>query len=836
MLYEFSEFRLDPAQRTLMRNGEQMPLTPKVFDTLLFLVQNSGRTLEKDELMKALWPESFVEEGNLSQNVFLLRKTLGDDQNGHCFIQTIPRRGYKFVAPVKLLEIPRHPAQSSLSAEYWSQHSPFRGLQVFEPDDAWLFFGRDSETEELLFRLGQSPILMVIGNSGCGKSSLIRAGLIPALRKGRFPRGDEPAPSWRVAIVRPTGAPFDYLAEVLPGQLAPELSVAEQTEFIADCRKKLPLGGEGLRDAICALTNAAAPKSSQCHVLLVVDQFEELFTLTTNSEVRASYIESLLAASRWNSCAPVHLLLVLRADFYSHCLEYPALSHCLETNLYNVPRMQYDQLREAIERRLALAGAQAESGLIDSLLDDVGTEPGNLALLEHTLSHLWEKCGGFGRTLTNETYSTIGRLRGALSAHADAVYGEIADEAEKRLVQKTFLELVQLGEGAPDTRRRVRKKELFSLGAPEQVESLLARLSSSRLISISSEGQNSFVEVSHEALIREWSTLREWISQNREELRLERRLSQAAEEWERLNRDAGALLQGARLTQGEEWLVRHPDASALSREFIGASVAASEESEERELRKQKTAAIRLRWLSAGLVGLLLIALGSENDSAVRLIGKMLAALDGKILWEPIYWFSLPALAIIWFILARRKLARELPFFFYYIVSSEITGLTRLAVYYLRPNAYGYAYWTSEFLLTLLALLTTCELFLKRFSPTFHETRFCRRFIPIAAYFSFLIAFIAFLGEQINQHHFLASLHALHLVSAVILMFFVGLMLLMRHHWTRNEFAIASGLTFDAAGTLIAFAVWMEKSRPSQLPVLAYDLACMVWLISFLRPK
>ena len=415
MLYEFSSFRLDPGQRILVRNGEQVPLTPKCLDTLLFLVQNAGRILDKEELMKAIWPESFVEEGNLSQSIFILRKTLGGDRDGHSLIKTVPRRGYKFVASVKRLDISDH-AMQFLSADYWSQHSPFRGLQAFESEDAGLFFGRDSETEGLLVRLGRSPILAVIGNSGCGKTSLIHAGVIPALRAGRFRYGDAAVTSWRVAIIRPSASPFDYLAEVLPNQLAPELSLSERAEFIADCRIKLPLGGESLRNAISVLANTAAHESKQAHILLVVDQFEELFTLNTTRKIREQYIDALITASRWDGSVPVHLVLVLRADFYSHCLEHPCLSRCLENNLYNVPYMTDDQLREAIERRLALACADMECTLIDALLSDVGSEPGNVALLEHLLSIMWAECGGFGRTLTNEAYLAMGRLHGVLSA------------------------------------------------------------------------------------------------------------------------------------------------------------------------------------------------------------------------------------------------------------------------------------------------------------------------------------------------------------------------------------------------------------------------------------
>ncbi len=648
--YEFAEFRLDLGQRALLRNEEPVTLTPKVFDTLLLLVQNNGRVLEKDEMMKTLWPESFVEEGNLSQNIFVLRKILGDDRNGHSFIQTIPRRGYKFVAPVRQVDALaaenglNGTAESRAALEYWGRHSPFRGLQVFEPEDAWLFFGRDADTRELCDRLRRSPVLVVIGNSGSGKSSLVRAGLIPALRQGCFGGEDQPVDTWRIALFRPSGSPFDYLSEILPGALAPQLSSAEQAEFIADCRNKLSDGGDALRNAISALANADGADVSHTRILLVADQFEEIFTLSPNHELRTRYINALLSAGRLDSAVAVHLVLVLRADFYAHCLEYPELSRCLEKNPYNVSRMTPEQLREAIERRLALATAQAEAGLVDTLLADVGAESGNLALLEHALSQLWKRCGGYGCTITNRAYEEIGRLRGALSKHADEVYGDLRDENQRHLARRIFLELVHLGEGAQDTRRRLRKSDLLSLGDPDDVELLLTQLASSRLISTGLESNETFVEVSHEALIREWFALREWLAQNREELGLERRLAQAAQDWQRLNQDPGALLQGVRLAQAKEWLVRRADASAPVRQFVRASIdarsdASQKEREaqaqeltrqlelrrqaearaeaERQLREQqeigalqaRRGAVRLRWLAGALAALLLVTAG-----------------------------------------------------------------------------------------------------------------------------------------------------------------------------------------------------------------------------------
>jgi len=564
VIYEFSGFQVDVAQRVLIRDADVVALPPKAFDVLSFLIQNRSRIVKKDELMKAIWPETFVEEGNLSHHIFVLRKALGDDPNGKSFIQTIPRKGYRFVAAVKEASQPNGTAnihktenQALPAPAYWTQNSPFRSLRPFEPEDSCLFFGRDSETAALLARLSRSPALVVLGNSGSGKSSLIRAGLIPALRQGRFRSHPSPVNSWRTVLFRPSSTPFDYLADVLPNSLAPELSPEKRAEFSTYCREKLPSGEAALRDAISAITHSVSIESRPSHILLVADQFEEIFTLTESRKTRDRYIDSLLAANCLNGPIAVYLVLILRADFYANCLEHQGLSRLPETNLYNVPRMSADQLHESIEKRLAMAGGQAEAGFIDSLLAEVGDEPGDLALLEHALGLLWERCGGAGCTLTSKAYSEIGRLRGALSRHADEVYESLSNETQKELTRKIFLELIHLGDGAQDTRRRLRKADLLSLGNPQEIEFVLAHLVSSRLISAGAEGQQAFVEISHEALLREWSALQEWIAQNREELRLARRLMQAAEEWQRSNHDPGALLQGTRLSQAEEWLARH---------------------------------------------------------------------------------------------------------------------------------------------------------------------------------------------------------------------------------------------------------------------------------------
>lgn len=616
--YRFGEFQINLDGRVLLRNGQVVALTPKCFDTLAFLVANYGRLVEKEELINAIWPDSFVEEGNLSQQIYSLRRILGDDRNGNSFIQTVPRRGYKFIAAVTEetgIDLPGM-NQSAERSGYWNSHTPFRSLKAFETEDGWLFFGRESETRDLLNRVSRFPVLVVVGNSGCGKSSLLRAGLIPALLQGPSSHSIAPSESWRIAVFRPSGSPFEYLAEVLAHQLAPELTLKEQIDFIANCRRKFPDDKEALRNAIAALVNLTAERDSgrPTHVLLLVDQFEELFTLTNNTETRNRYIDALLAAAKPRGSFATHLVLTLRADFYPQCLEHADLSLCLEANLYNVPRMGLEQLRESIHRRLQLASAHAEPGLIEVLLDEVGTEPGNLALLEHALGHLWDRRDTSRHTLTNRAYLEIGRLQGALGRYADTVYSNLGNDHLKLFAQKIFLELVHLGEdssgsNANDTRRRVRKAELLSLGPVEEIEQLLALLASSRLISTTSSEQGTFVEVSHEALIREWLALREWLAVQRESLKLARRLRQAAEEWQSLKHDPGALLQGARLSQAQEWLSGSQGAPKLLHEFIQASATARDEVERKELVAQKKATVRLQWFSCALTLLLLSALG-----------------------------------------------------------------------------------------------------------------------------------------------------------------------------------------------------------------------------------
>jgi hypothetical protein len=280
----------------------------------------------------------------------------------------------------------------AVPATYWATHSPFRSLHAFEPEDAWLFFGRDHEVGELLDRVARARVQIVIGNSGSGKSSLIRAGLIPALQRGRLQSNGHAVERWRIAMFRPGSDPFGELVDRLPGQLAPAPAPAERDALITRWRETFPGGANAVRNGVAALS------TDHSRTLLFADQFEELFTTGTDHDVQQRYIDALLKTTEAEG---VHLIIGVRADFYANCLQHPSLKPHLQGN-YSVLLMHPDQLHEAVEKRLALAAAHAEP--------ERSTCPAVTSSSEGTMgpslsrSHLWT-----GRPRTGSPSTTFSR-------------------------------------------------------------------------------------------------------------------------------------------------------------------------------------------------------------------------------------------------------------------------------------------------------------------------------------------------------------------------------------------------------------------------------------------
>jgi WD40 repeat protein/class 3 adenylate cyclase len=456
---------------------------------------------------------------------------------------------------------------------------PFKGLQYFDESDSDLFFGREVLTKKLLQRLqGEQFLSVIIGASGSGKSSLVRAGLIPALKKGGTPVNGTKVPEgsrdWHIHTITPTVHPLEALATELTRDLDSVAATARLIDDLAQEPRSL------------ALFFARAGAKQQ--TVLVVDQFEELFTLCRDEFEREAFIDNLLALISPGQSS-VKLIITLRADFYAHLAQYPELREAVSQQQEYIGPMTADELRRAIEEPARRGHWEFEPGLVDLILRDVGDEPGALPLLSHALLETWKRRAGY--TLTLKGYADAGGVHGAIAHTAESIYQSLSIE-DQEIARDVFLRLTELGEGTEDTRRRASFEELTShaehMGEVRHVLNLLA---DARLITLGEET----AEVAHEALIREWPTLREWLNRDREGLRLHRHLTEAAYEWELLGRDAGALYRGAHLSQAREWAALHPNALNIGeREFLAESINQErrEEQEREEGRQRELAAAK----------------------------------------------------------------------------------------------------------------------------------------------------------------------------------------------------------------------------------------------------
>ncbi|MGB0383733.1 MAG: CHAT domain-containing protein [Ardenticatenaceae bacterium] len=472
--------------------------------------------------------------------------------------------------------------------------SPYKGLHYFEEQDAERFFGREELVGELVSHLQTERFLAVVGASGSGKSSLVRAGLIPALRRGE-PLADDILPpagsqDWPIHVITPTADPLEALAasltrdseSVIPTDLLIDDFLQSPRALHLHVRKLLSqqtrLQSEPEGPTFGHLSNS--PPS----LLLVIDQFEELFTLCKDSTKRETFVQNVLTAVM--NDGPTVVLITLRADFYAQCAQFDELRGVLERQQKYIGSMKGPQLREAIEGPARQADWKLEPGLVEQMLRDVGSEPGALPLLSHALLETWTRRRG--RTLTFAGYAGSGGVHGAIAHTAEYILNQRLNEAQQAIARTIFLQLTELGEGTQDTRRRVPISDLLPPDDEQEaqnVQDVLQILANARLITTDAES----AEVAHEALIREWPTLGQWLDEDREGLRIQRQLNQDAQQWLALNRDSEALYRGVRLAQALEWAETYVyRLNTLERRYLGTSKEiAQREEEERQARLQR---------------------------------------------------------------------------------------------------------------------------------------------------------------------------------------------------------------------------------------------------------
>ncbi|MFF3947060.1 helix-turn-helix domain-containing protein [Streptomyces sp. NPDC001902] len=502
---------------------------------------------------------------------------------------------------------------------------PYPGLSAYGTEDAGRFFGRERAVADLVERLGrragQGP-LAVVAPSGAGKSSLLRAGLLPALADGPYGR-------WPVAFCTPTARPLDSLGHALEQALEPAAGGTPQDP-----------GEQGPPSARAAAL-VAAPRGG---CVVVVDQFEETFTLCDDEAERRSFIAALTGLAATGDALVV---LGIRADVTGRCLEYPALVPVISDGLFALGAMSPDELRECIVRPAREEGTELEPGLVEVLLRDLGAaespdspghpagavrpggDPGALPLLAHALMATWRQ--RTGRTMTVEGYLAAGGIHGSVATAAEALFTALSP-AEQLAARRMLLRLVRVGEDNEQSRRPRDTADLLD-GLPDTAAARTALDSfvAARLLTVGTD----HVEIVHEALLRAWPRLRTWIHTARADLLLHQQLAAAAREWEREGRDPALLHRGTRLAAAREWAAgpgrRDGELGPVEADFLAA--AAREEDLRRTLvrrraRQQRTGLVVLAVLLvlAVLAGGVAVEqrLGADRQRATALSQAMAA--------------------------------------------------------------------------------------------------------------------------------------------------------------------------------------------------------------------
>jgi energy-coupling factor transporter ATP-binding protein EcfA2 len=432
---------------------------------------------------------------------------------------------------------------------------PYRGLLYFREEDAPFFFGREAAIETLVNAVQRQAFVAVVGASGSGKSSVVRAGVVPRLRNDR-------RTVWETVTLVPTGQPFKALARVLVPLLEPAI---DEVDGLAKAAKL----GEHFQSKTISVYDIVErileKRSGTDRMLIVVDQFEEVYTLVADEEVRRRFLDELLATSS-RPGSKANVALTLRGDFVGKALAYRPLSDRLQDAQVNLGPMARNELELAVLRPAERTHLEFEPGLISRILNDVGDEPGNLPLLEFVLKELWEKRRGC--VLLNKTYEDFGGLQGAVATKADQLFKDLSP-AEQKILQRVFLRIVHPSESGDNTRRRTPFDELPAGGAE-----LVVKLANQRLLVTNqlASGQEQTVEVAHEALISSWGTLRGWVDEDREFLLWRARLDVLLAEWERARENDDACLRGPLFVEARKWFdQRNEDLSDQEKKFISAS-------------------------------------------------------------------------------------------------------------------------------------------------------------------------------------------------------------------------------------------------------------------------
>ncbi len=460
--------------------------------------------------------------------------------------------------------------------------NPYQGLRAFGEDDAGRFHGRERLIERLVSRIGhagpQGRFVAVVGPSGSGKSSVVRAGVVPALRNGAAAGSDR----WFIVTMSPGRSAFQSLADALLRiAVNPPQALAErlQTDGISLCAERI-----------------SPDPSSQ--ILVVVDQFEELFTQSNDADAFIAALAEVVADKH----SGVKIVATLRADFYDRPLRYAALGDPLRLGTEVITPMSPEELERAITRPAAAEGVEFAPGVVAQITADMTGQPAALPLLQHALTELFDRRehGVIGA----DAYAAVGGVGGALARRAELLLSEL-EVGGQAAARNVFLRLVTVKEGAADTRRRASTRELHDAGGGKATQ-ILDLFGDHRLLTFDQDPSTRAptAEIAHEALLTRWTTLKGWIDEARSAVRAQRRLAEATNEWTAAGEDPGLLLAGSRLANYSGWLDDPPvPLTGDEQRFLAVSEAAGRA----ELEAERTRAVRFRRLASMAAGAFVVA-------------------------------------------------------------------------------------------------------------------------------------------------------------------------------------------------------------------------------------
>jgi WD40 repeat protein/energy-coupling factor transporter ATP-binding protein EcfA2 len=472
---------------------------------------------------------------------------------------------------------------------------PYLGLDAFSEDDADRFFGRETLVSELVARVKESRFVVIAGPSGSGKSSLVRAGMIHALKQKALPNSNR----WLYVTFTPGRDPIESLALGM-SRLA-----------------KSPDAGKYVREhsaepgALHEFVESQLSDRKDQRAVIFVDQFEEIFTQVSREDERVAFLNLLTHVATIEN-GRVTVLFALRSDFVSNCATYPQLNALLNQQFMQVGAMQPDELVSAIARPALQVGLRIDPDLVAQIVNDMQDEPGALPLMQFALKDLFDaqQAKGGVIALTLNDYLARGGLRKALERHADAAFAQLS-ESEQRLARTIFSGLIEIGHGAQDTRRTAAFAELVPANVDASlVRSVVQKLANARLITTDELGDEDIVMIAHERLIEAWPWLQRLVNENRDAIALQNQIAEDAQEWNTHQRDASYLYSGARLvTVREQLTTKKIIASDLSQTFIKTSIESEESALQREKARQQEEIRRLRMRNRiiSVVGLLALA-------------------------------------------------------------------------------------------------------------------------------------------------------------------------------------------------------------------------------------